>query len=265
LEKITLAEMSWDQIKNLLMKTDIVLVPIGSLEQHGLHLPLETDTILALEVARRAAEKAKVALAPAIPFGFSIEHINFPGTTSLDPETLMRVIKDVSGSLVHHGFKKIVLINGHGGNVGVLTTAVQSLKGEFEAVFALVNIWELAISEFQKLRESEPGDMGHADEFETSLLLKVDASKVRLDKMKVEQQSKFSRVFSLDPFILTDKVQVTWRAEEFSRTGVIGDPSKATREKGERLLNSIVENLVKFINDLKEHDSLTKLIDQKSL
>jgi creatinine amidohydrolase len=251
LEKITVAEMSWDQVKNLLIKTHTVLVPIGSLEQHGPHLPLETDTILASEVARRAAEKAEVALAPAIQFGFSVEHMNFSGTISLGPETLMRVIKDVSRSLVHHGFKKIVFINGHGGNIGVLTTAIQSLKGEFEAVFALVNIWELAISEFQKLRESEPGDMGHADEFETSLLLTVDISKVRLDKIRVEQQPKFSRGLSLDPFILTDKVQVAWRAEEFSRTGVIGDPSKATREKGEKLLDSIVENLVKFLNDLK--------------
>lgn len=252
MEKIKIAEMSWDQVKNLLLKTDTVLVPIGSLEQHGPHLPLETDTILALEVARRAAEKAGVALTPAIPFGFSVEHINFPGTISLDPGTLMRVIEDVSRSLIHHGFKKIVIVNGHGGNAGVITATIQSLKGELKADLALVNIWELAVSEFQKLRKSEPGKMGHADEFETSLLLAVDASKVRLDKIKVEQQSKFSRALSLDPFILTDKVHVMWRTEEFSRNGVIGDPSKATREKGERLLNSMVENLVKFLMALKE-------------
>ncbi|MCX8205411.1 MAG: creatininase family protein [Candidatus Nezhaarchaeota archaeon] len=251
MKKVALAEMSWDQVKDLLAKTDVVLVPVGSLEQHGLHLPLETDTILASEVARRAAVKAEVALAPTIPFGFSVEHMNFPGTISLSPETLMRVIEDVSRSLIHHGFKKIFFINGHGGNVGVLTAAIQSLKGEFEAVFGLINIWELAMSEFQELRESEPGKMGHADEFETSLLLRVDASKVRIDEMKIEQRSKFSTALSLDPFILTDKVRVAWRAEEFSRTGVIGDPSKATWEKGEKLLNSIVENLVKFLNDVK--------------
>lgn len=251
MEKIALSEMSWDQVRDLLAETDIVLVPIGSLEQHGLHLSLETDAILASEVARRSAEKAEVALAPAIPFGFSVEHINFPGTIALSPETLMGIVKDVSRSLIHHGFKKIIFINGHGGNANVLAAAIQFLKGEFNAILALVNIWELAVSEFQKLRESELGEMGHADEFETSLLLTVDASKVQLKNIRVKQQANISRAISTDPFILTDKVQVAWRAEEFSKTGVIGDPSKATKEKGERLMNSIVENLVKFLNAIK--------------
>jgi creatinine amidohydrolase len=243
-----LAEMSWDQVDNLLSKTETVLVPVGSLEQHGPHLPLETDTILALEVARRVAEKAEVAVAPAVPFGFSIEHMSFPGTISLSPATLMGIIEDVSESLINHGFKRIIFINGHGGNVGVLTTAIQSLKGRFEATFILVNIWELAISEFQKLRESEPGAMGHADEFETSMLLAVDASKVRLEKMKNKRKFKAPKDLSLDAFILTDRVHVSWRSEDFSEDGVIGDPTKASGEKGEKLLNSMVKKIIEFIS-----------------
>lgn len=254
MKKVKLMEMTWEEVKDLLNKTDIVLIPIGSLEQHGPHLPLATDTILAYEVAKKVAEKLKAALAPAIPFGISAEHINFSGTISLSPDTFISLIRDICKSLVRHGFRKIIFINAHGGNAGILATMIQALREEFKATFILANIWELVTEEFQRIRESKECKMGHADEFETSLFLAVDMSKVRLNKIRMEREKSLYKLCA-DPFIKMNKVQIAWLTEDLSESGVIGDPSKASKEKGELLINDIINNLFKFLNNLKDINS----------
>jgi creatinine amidohydrolase len=246
----SLYELSWEQVKELLNETDIVLVPVGSLEQHGPHLPLGTDSIIASEVARKAAEKAKVAVTPVIPFGFSIEHMSFPGTISLEPETLLLIVKNISVSLVSHGFKKIVFINAHGGNTGILTTAIQLIKNETNIFVALVSVWDLAFSEFKKIRESRPGKINHAEEFETSLIKVINPSLIQVDRLK--RISHFVEKNAItDLYEANSKIKVAWKIEDYSKIGILGEPTKASVEKGKRLLNSAIDNLTKFLIDLK--------------
>ncbi len=244
-----LEEMNWPDIKALLNRTNIAIVPVGSLEQHGPHLPINTDTVIACEVAKRAVQRVGVAVSPPISFGFSVEHQNYPGTISLSAESFMNVVQDVCKSLVYHGFRKIVLLNAHGGNTGILTAILQSIRSEYNVTVSLVSIWGLAKDEFDRIRESEPVPIAHGEECETSLMLAIDPAKVDLERMKRTKPRP-----RLGASMLHYKIGVRagWRTEDISESGVIGDPTKATREKGERLLAAITEKLVNYLEKLEK-------------
>ena len=241
--------MTWQEVQDLLAKTELILVPIGSLEQHGPHLPLGTDTVLASEIAGRAASKADVPLSPAIPVGFSIEHMNFPGTISLNVETMMRIVKEISESLIRHGFRKILYVNAHGGNSGILQSTMQLLKHDHKAIFCLANIWELAKPDYKNILESKAEEIGHADEFETSMLLAIDENKVRSCRIASAGHMKIK---TIHPFTTASMGWLAWKAEDYSKTGVIGDPRKALKKKGDQLLNKIVDRLVDQIEEIRK-------------
>lgn len=143
-EKILLAEMTWPEVRERLSKTDIALVPIGSTEQHGPHLPLQTDTFIAYEIAKRAAEMVKedvkAVVAPPIPFGVSSEWMSKPGTITLSPDTCAAIVKDVCMSLLHHGFRKIVIVNGHASNHAFIVKAIREI-GEIDGHIFSTNSW----------------------------------------------------------------------------------------------------------------------------
>src|SRR5690242_3248591 len=124
-EPILLARHTWPEIRDLLGTNQIVLLPIGAHEQHGLGIAMSTDTISADGLCRRAAARlgARAAVAPAIPFGVSWHHMHFPGTISLTSETLTTLLVEVVTSLARHGFPRVAIVNGHGGNTAALTTA----------------------------------------------------------------------------------------------------------------------------------------------
>ncbi|MFH1327493.1 MAG: creatininase family protein [Candidatus Bathyarchaeota archaeon] len=243
--------MTWTDVQKTLKKNNIILVPVGSFEQHGSHLPLETDTILATEVAERAARKAGVAVTPTISFEFSIEHMNFPGTISLRSETFLSMMYDISRSLIHHGFKKLVFVNAHGGNTDLIKVLTRSLRYESETYVVLLSVWELASKEFKKIRESTPTVISHAEEFETSLLLYLYPNLSRMNRVKAVK-SFTSKKTGKQLFSLDTEIRVGWRTEDYSKTGVLGDPKRSSPEKGRRLLNAAVMSLVNFLNKLKD-------------
>jgi len=243
-EEMNLANMSWVEVEELLRKRDAILIPFGSIEQHGPHLPLGTDSSIVSEIVRRVSAKTGVAFTPPMPYGYSIEHLSFPGSTSLAPESLMGVAKDVCESMIHHGFKRIILINGHGGNAGILETVIQSLKAEHGVTLALINITDMVMGYLQEKREPRPSRISHADVLETSLMLAIDDAKVKLDKIKDKIPTENG------PKVMVG-AKVAWRAAELSSTGVIGELRDATKSDGERLLGRIVENIVQFVNNLK--------------
>ena len=128
-KKVWLQEMTWKEVKDRIREVDIVIIPIGSTEQHGLALPLGTDSYAAIGLAEEVATKTGVVIAPPIWFGDSAHHMAFPGTITLRPETIIKVIEDVSESLFRHGFKKIIIINGHrGANLPALDIATRAVK-----------------------------------------------------------------------------------------------------------------------------------------
>jgi len=242
-----LPDLTWQEVDELKKRTNKVLIPIGSLEQHGPHLPLSTDTIIAFEVARRVAEKLDVALMPPIGFGFSIEHMDFPGTVSLDPSTLTSVLENVCSSLAKHGFEKIFIINGHGGNKATIESAIQLIKNELNISLYSFTLLSMVQKIFNEIRDSPEGEIGHADEVETSLMLAICPEKMKMNK-GIDDPPKLPKHLTFEAS--KKEVAFAWRTKEISKSGVIGAPSKASEEKGRLMLDYLVDKITNIIRDL---------------
>ncbi|MCP8323286.1 MAG: creatininase family protein [Candidatus Methylarchaceae archaeon HK02M2] len=242
-----LPNLTWQEVDKLRNRTEKVLIPIGSLEQHGPHLPLSTDTIIAFEVAKRVAERLDIALISPINFGFSVEHLGFPGTISLEPLTLIAILEDMCSSLSENGFRKIFIINGHCGNRAIIEGAIQFIKNELNISIYSFTILNMVENVFSKIRESKIGDIGHADEIETSLMLTICPEKVRIDKY-VDESPKLQPHLS---FETRDRgFSFAWKTKEVSDSGVIGAPSKASKEKGKLILEDLVTRISVLVGDL---------------
>jgi creatinine amidohydrolase len=248
-------------------RSDLILVPIGSLEQHGAHLPLGTDTITALEVARRAAEKAQVPYTPPLWAGYSPQHLRDTeagvGTVTLRASTLNAVLYDVARSLIHHGWNKLVFVNGHGSNTKVLDPLLRRIKYDTGAFVALYKPYaERYMGMVGDLLENPPEETPgwHASELETSQVLAHDAALVRMDRAAPDRAQVPE--WLPDSFIKKDGAPdvefdgyqyfvFPMDHGEFSRTGVIGNPMTASAEKGEAALERFADHLVKAIDEFR--------------
>ncbi|WP_105972142.1 mycofactocin biosynthesis peptidyl-dipeptidase MftE [Streptomyces geranii] len=195
----------------------LVLVPVGSTEQHGPHLPLDTDTFVARAVVERTAEVLPEAwVAPPIAYGASGEHAHFPGTVSIGHEALRAVVVELTRSLALWA-GRVVFVNGHGGNTATLDTALAQLRAEGHTV-----AWTAC--------ETPNGD-AHAGRTETSLMLHLDPDRVRLDAAVAGNTRPLA---ALLPALMADGVRAV------SPSGVLGDPTGASAEEGGRTLDAMV-------------------------
>jgi len=245
-----MAEMTWQEVEEFLSKHDTVVIPVGSCEQHGPHLPLDTDTYDALWISLRAAEKAGCALvAPPITYGVSYHHSAFKGTISISPETLMKLAYEVGMSLVKQGFRKIVFENGHGGNDPALRAAAQMIKAGRPDVMVIVDTVGLIPDLIEELVET-PYD-AHAGEFETSTSLANRPELVREDRIP-RAEVKLPPVKFMRIGLKARGPRVYWaiRTDELSEVGIIGDATKASRDKGERFLRAMVDRLAELLVEL---------------
>ena len=249
--------MTWEEVRDYLAQDDIVIVPIGATEAHGPHLPLGTDSYEAIDYASGIARRADVLVTPPIWFGDSPHHMAKPGTISLQSETVIAVLKDVYRSLIHHGFKTIITFNGHRrANLPVIGIAAKTVKGEFpEVFFAVMDPLVTGITATKAIQES-PGHGIHGGEFETSHMLYKRPALVHMDKAQVARPEPFpSPLVPADALAGGDQVIIIHTKEDQAQmapAGHIGDPTVATREKGERLYQAIVGNGVAFIEDLRK-------------
>jgi creatinine amidohydrolase/Fe(II)-dependent formamide hydrolase-like protein len=247
-ENYLLSTLSWPEAKERLKLVDIAILPVGAIEQHGRHLPLDTDAFdaeyLAHEVAAECSEPKPIVL-PLIPYGVSYHHHDFPGTISISPETLSKLTYDIGLSAAHHGVKKLVILNGHGGNTPALQFAAQMINRD-TSIFTCVDTGETSDTDVSTLIET-PNDV-HAGEIETSTTLAVRPEVVRVDEMR-----KFIPRFSSRFLDFSSKRSVEWyaRTVKISPTGVLGDPTKANPQKGERIWSMMIQRLVEFVEDLK--------------
>lgn len=203
----------------------VLLVPVGSTEQHGPHLPLDTDTRIAVELARRAAAElsTQVVMAPALAYGASGEHAGFPGTLSIGTEVLTSVLVEIGRSA--DAFAGVVFVNGHGGNATALRSAVETLVGEGRRV----RTWSWSV----------PGGDAHAGRTETSLLLAIVPSLVRED---LAVPGRTEPVAELIEVLRTDGMVGV------SPNGVLGDPTGASAAEGEELLDRLTSDLTAFLD-----------------
>ncbi len=235
-----LAQLAWPEIESA--RALVCVTPLGSLEQHGPHLPLWTDTAIISEIARRVERQLpeRVVLAPAQPIGHSPHHARF-GCVSLDMAAYMELIGGVCRSLVAMGFRRILLLNGHGGNDVPCRAAMGALKKEMPAVrVALASYWTLAVEAFSRIRTSAPGGMGHACEMETSIMLvlhpdQVDLARATDDGTRGETGYRLLDMQRPQPYYMVHNF------DELSATGTLGQPSRASAEKGARFLEAAVE------------------------
>lgn len=243
-----LAHMTWPEAERRLRETDTALLPVGATEQHGPHLPLDTDAWdaehLSLEVASRCSEPRPIVF-PTIPYGVSYHHAAFPGTLTVSPAALARLVHDVGMSAAAHGIRKLLIVNGHGGNAPALQYAAQLINRDAE-IFTCVDTGETSDEDVAELVETRE-DL-HAGEIETSTALAT-----RPELVDVERAEASVPTFSTDYMHARSGRTVPWFAHtaRISSSGVWGDPTRASREKGEEIWRVMIERLVTFVESLK--------------
>jgi creatinine amidohydrolase len=261
-------QMRSPEVGDLVKKGGVVLVPIGACEVHGRHLPLNTDTVLAssvaIEAAKIASKKVPIAVLPSIWFGYSVNVLkNWPGTITIKPKVLIDLVYEVCRSLIDMGINKILIINGHGNNPGVLDVVVRSIGDDFKVFPGVVNSYNLWDNGYVKNhRKSKEGGTGHAGELETSLMLHLtdgvnmdladgtDVMKSNLKSCPVDWCSGRKKWMYLS----------TWYLED-SKYGAAGDPSDARAEFGKDLQDMAVKNLSWIIEEF--YEVLDKLAKRK--
>jgi creatinine amidohydrolase len=249
--------MRWEELRvpeidALDRERTVVVLPIGSVEQHGRHLPVGTDTMLAHTVALAAADRlvGRVVVLPPPWYGFSAHHMRFAGTVTLSAGTMMRLVEDVAGSVIAHGFRRLLIVNGHGGNTGLLDVLAAELGHRFygKARIAGLTYFQLARAAIAELRASQPGGMGHACEFETAMIQHLRPELVEIEAAAVTYPDPGSRYLSTD-LLGSSAVRTYHDFGDLSETGTLGDPSLATPEKGARFHAAVVAELARFIED----------------
>ena len=240
------AHTTWE-LAELVRQDPVVILPVGALEQHGPHLPLDTDTHIVGELAKAAASRAGCPcfLLPPVWFGLSEHHMGFCGTLTVRPSTLLEVVFDLLRSLKRHGVNKVLLLNGHGGNMAVLRSAVDRAGAELGLRAVLATYWHLVGEEIAAWRLSPRGGMSHGCELETSLKFYLRPEDVRQEKMKpnIVPGNDF---WSPDMFA-ANKVAIFRAYKELSPEGHIGDPTKASAGLGEKVFETAVEKLVDIV------------------
>ena len=246
--------LSWAEVAELDREQTVVIVPTAAVEQHGPHLPLETDAFLCTRVAEEAADRAwsggPVLVAPTLAYGSSAHHMAFAGTLTLAAPTFLAVVREVCGGLAEHGFRRLLVVNGHGGNSALAREAVQQVSLEAPVLAVSVDYWAFAREVAADVRDSPPGGMAHACEFETSLMLHLRPESVRQELVRREIPEPRLAAERLDLFA-AGVVAAGWRTHELSSSGVLGAPDLATAEKGERLFEACVDGLSALIADLR--------------
>ena len=241
-------ELCWPDAAHRLDIVDTALLPVGAIEQHGPHLPLDTDAFDAEYLAKRVADGCrdpKPLVLPLIAYGVSYHHEAFKGTNSINNDTLANLVYDVGISVAKNGIRKLVIINGHGGNAPSLNFAAQRINQDAR-IFVCVDTGETSDVDVDSLIET-PNDV-HAGEIETSTSLAIRPHLVRMDRLQMEVPAFTSRYLDF-----TAKRGVSWHAHthKISTSGVMGDPTKASVEKGEKMWELIIAHLVIFVDQLK--------------
>jgi creatinine amidohydrolase len=232
---VILENMTMAEFKRHLKKTKTIIIPFGTVEEHGTHLPLNTETLIVYEVLKHVVKKRKVFLAPPVYYGVCTTTSQHPGTISITPATLRRLTFDIVKDSYQKGLRTFFLITGHGGGLhsSAMKEAAETLIEELKGIkLAIVCPYDFIYKELSELAET-PND-SHAGEIETSLVLYLAPELV-----KGRAKEDYPRMPK--PFVVKDKIK-------YWRSGVWGNPGKATKEKGEKTVQLMVNKIIEFID-----------------
>jgi creatinine amidohydrolase len=259
---VLLRELTWEEIAPLANQETVVILPTAAIEQHGRHLPIEVDARIVGEVSRRAAERVAdrmpVLVAPVVWAGVSGYHMGFPGTLTLSMSTFIRVVEELAASLVHHGFRRILILNGHGGNHDPIKIAARNVADQTGVAVAAASYWNMAADDLADIQDVEVDAVpGHACGFETAMMLALRPELVRAEAMGVgasdvsKKGSYYTKRLRREPL-----VHLPQQAGVVSADGWAADPTKGTREKGERYLELVVQRLAHFLEQFAANDPI---------
>jgi creatinine amidohydrolase len=255
-----LPHMTWEEVEQYLRTSDMVIIPVGSIEQHGKHLPLGSDTIAAVETSMRIGQKTGVLVAPILLAGVSEHHMGFPGTISLAPATLEAVLYDTARSLIAHGFKRIMFYNGHGGNETTVTNVVYRINRETAAT--AIDLWRIDLPPTDPRLKDVKLDY-HAGVEETSMMMYLAGGLVQMSKAENPTLTFPASVQAISEKIAGRNREALDNAtlfqpersgkgtstREISSNGVVttGDVKTAGADIGRAVVDANVEAVVRFI------------------
>ena len=257
MNKIRYDELSWPEMREAIKSQPVVLLPFGTVEDHGPHLPLNVDNVIVeaicLETARRAP--GEMLVMPVVAYGLDEHHMDFPGTVTVDMQTLLAFVADVAMSPARHGFSHVLIVNGHGSNASIAELAARRVVLQTGIVCGAMSpnaAIDPTLSEptLSEMRRSGPGGVAHAGEYETAMMLHLRPDLVQMDKAVREMGQIKLEYFNWDhpePSVLS--WQDWW--SRMSESGICGDPTVATAEFGRALFETTVENFVRFVREFR--------------
>jgi creatinine amidohydrolase len=253
--------LTWEEMNDAIAAQKVVVLPTGSTEQHGPHLPLDVDAFLVesvcLELGRRAAER--VLVLPTVSFGLNLHHIDFPGTIHIEPEVFIAFCLNITKSVAYHGFQRILIVNGHGSNSPLVDLVARKTVLGTGSLCAAVNYFSLGVEAFERVRQTPV--MAHADEFETSLYLHLAPERVRMDKA-VADNDVAGRYMSSDSTLPYVRFSDFWG--RWTKVGVHGDPTAATAEKGKIIWEAVLARLAEVVDEFRAWPSAPRTDQHRS-
>jgi creatinine amidohydrolase len=241
--------LTWPEMDEAIGMQKVVILPTGSTEQHGRHLPLDTDVFLAesvcLEVGRRAADR--VLVLPPVFYGLNLHHIDFPGTIHIEPEVFIAFCLNITKSVAYHGFKKILIVNGHGSNTPLIDIVARKTVLETDSLCAAVNYLHLGVEAYNQVKETDT--IAHADECETSLYLYLAGERVQVSVAQSGDDVTGKHMSSDSTANFPVRFSDYWG--RWTKLGVHGDPTKATAQKGKVIFDAVISGLTEIVDELR--------------
>jgi creatinine amidohydrolase len=260
IEMVKLYELTWRQAKKAFQETSTAIIPTGSNEQHGPHLPLGTDWIVANEIANRLSDKTKAIVLPVVPYGYAEYHMDFPGTIYLDKETFRVLLMDMCRSLNRWGISRILFVNGHGGNMDTLHTVSMKIRKKYGMLAAAAQWWEM-------LPQKIGGEITetHGGTVETAIVRTINPNIVDMAVAFVPKvkslTNKIETISIVQSRFEDGLMRIYYRVGDVSEAGSmtetegatdVKDFSTATPELGKELLDKVVNQLAKFIPEFEK-------------
>lgn len=245
-DEIRWQKLRREEVAELATRDPVLLLPIGAIEQHGPHLPIDTDTNTVTEIAeltaKRLGDRSALVL-PTIPWGLSPYWMPFPGTITLRPETILALIADIGQSVAAHGFRRVIIVNGHGGNGGIIGVAATQLAEHGIRAIAL-SYWSLLGEDLLEITPADYGQIGHAGQSETSIQLYLQPNRVDPEYASVADWTDLS---GMAGDVLTAGAYKPPVPLVEAPTGVYGDLTQARAELGAEIIGRVVERLTTVI------------------
>lgn len=257
-----LTEMTWEEVRDALETVKLAIIPIGAHEQHGPHMVESCDAVLATEMAKKLSEKLypHALVTPTVNMGVSGHHINFPGTITLKPETLISLLEDMVTSLKHHGINKFLFLNSHGGNQSTLNVASTSLSATYDVEIYFAKTTASAKKALSKHIHSPL--FGHSCEREVSEAFYLAPQLIRKEKLTKGNIQEGGRWENLRP---GNALQGPYYYEEMTENGCIGDATKASREIGKEIVEEALSNLAHSLEEVLNLKSNNREINKSEI